>query len=66
MARTLCPLAIFVLLALLSSSGCAYWRHQQQPDPAYTSSGDSLGPPNSLQSLSDVSLHNWDFRHYWP
>jgi uncharacterized protein YceK len=66
MARMLCPLAIVVLLALLSSSGCASWRNRQQPDSGNTGSSASGSDGSTLESLANTSLHNWDFRHYWP
>ncbi len=62
MTRMLCPLPILVLLALVSSSGCASWHYRHETNQDQASSSGSNGNSWLLQGLSNASLHNWDFR----
>jgi hypothetical protein len=65
MARVPGPLARWALLILLSCSGCASWRERQE---AANYSGLTANPydngssPGLVQTLSNASVSDWNFR----
>ena len=52
MARTLYRRAIWVLLALLFTSGCASWHDERRSDAGYLSDGGTGGGWNTIDAMS--------------
>jgi hypothetical protein len=63
--RMITPMTVLALLALISCSGCASGHPRSGPDaiyPGYMTSPSYEGESPVVQTLSDASMNDWNFK----